>query len=98
MNMIAQFHPGNRACAAIDEPWQGDAADLDPNDQARQCRHLWLGVVLIGLKDHVAGVEPSWIGSEEFTTVCSLAGLDARYVRDCLRDGRMKDLRRIPSH
>lgn len=66
--------------------------------QAEPCRQIWLGVILQAARDMIINGENTtdrrlarfqaecWLGSRDFYTVCSLAGLDASKVEARLRD------------
>ena len=89
---------------------------LDPGRQASACRALWLALLNYEITAALGGACPDrsqsrrpaaiqarareWIGTEDFRTVCALAGLDADWVLDLYRrapgiEPRAEDGRRI---
>ena len=80
----------------FDEPWQ-DEAHLEPQSQAEKCRQMWCWVLFTALKAIFDLDEPSkdqWLGSEDFRTVCALAGMEPDAVLD--RVGEFILRREIP--
>lgn len=43
---------------------------------------LWQSVLAAGLHDAARGKDADWIGSRDFASVCTLAGLDAEAVAE----------------
>jgi len=58
---------------------------------------IWGADFLCGWHDTANGVDPGWIGSEDFHTVCRLAGVDADAVIDAHQPERFMRMRRAAS-
>ncbi len=55
---------------------------------------VWGAVLLYALHDAANGVDAGWIGSPDFHTVCSLAGVDPDAVIDAYQPERFMRMRR----
>lgn len=54
----------------------------DPDDLcAPSCRQLWCEVLFVALRDVAAGVDPAWIDSRDFYTVCALANVEPEIAK-----------------
>lgn len=70
----------------FDEPWQ-DEPHLEPLMQDTYCRQLWCSVLFAGLREVFDSRDPgdeSWLVTEDFRIVCSLAGMEPEAVLDKL--------------
>lgn len=54
----------------------------DPDEIcAPSCRQLWCEILHVALRDVAAGVDPQWIDSRDFYTVCALANVEPETAR-----------------
>lgn len=71
--------PISAAPKSLDDPWTEDeAAPGDPKDEAERCQLLWLVVLGESLREMT---DRAWLRTPDFEALCSLAGLEADYVR-----------------
>jgi hypothetical protein len=54
--------------------------------------YLWRTVLRAGLHDAAKGVDPDWLGSDDFNAVCHLAGMDPGAVLDAYAPERFQRL------
>ena len=86
---LAAVRGDRRAGAGVPEPATRRRLAVLVGEKA-----VWGAVLLYGLHDAAQGRDIDWIGSPDFETVCSLAGVEPEAVIDAYRPERFLRMRR----